>query len=166
MAQPGEMTAGFARLANHLDLEVMRPEAVRQRRRLVPVIGRLQKNQPRLLAGPIHEPAIDRILQRYPQLEMRIRLERIRMIVEEQHVRAARVDRERVDFARCQRLVGALTLNAEVIVEQLRERGGHERGLDGRYVNVSSCQCFVNVAGCEHCTKHWNFQVQNASQTL
>jgi hypothetical protein len=130
----------------------------------VPVIGRLQKNQPRLLAGAIHEPAVDRIFERHPQLEMRIRLERVRMIVEEQHVRTARVDRERVDFAHCERIVGALALNADVIVEQGRERG-HGRGPEGRDVNVSSCQCFVNVATCTHCTKHWNFQVQIAAQT-
>src|SRR6187397_1372681 len=82
-AQLRQMAARLAGLANHLDLEVMRPEAVRQRRRLVPIVGRLQKNQSRLLAGAIHEPAVDRILERHPQLEMRIRLERVRMIVEE-----------------------------------------------------------------------------------
>ena len=153
------------RLADHLDLEVMRPEPVRQRGRLVPVIGRLQENQPRLLAGPIHEPAVDRIFERHPQLEMRIRLERIRMIVEEQHVRTARVNRERVEVARCDRRVGALALNADVIVEQRSELGRGEHGRDlemstFRHVNVSSMSPRAHT-----CTKHWNFQVQNAFQT-
>ena len=138
-----EVAARIARLADHLDLEVMRPEPVRERRRLVPVIGRLQENQPRLLAGPIHEPAVDRVFERHPQLEMRIRLERIRMIVEEHHVRTARVNRERVEVARCDRCVGALALNADVIVEQRSELGRGEHGRDlemstFRHVNVSS----------------------------
>ena len=116
--QVREMAARFAGLANDFDLEVMRPEAVRQRGRLVPVVGRLQEDQPRLLARPIHQPAIDRVFERHPQLEMRIRLERIRMIVEEQHVRAARVDRQRVELAERHRFVGALTLDADVFVEE------------------------------------------------
>ena len=114
-ARPG--AAQFLRLgfgAHDADVEVRGPVAGRIARRLVPIVLELLVDQHRPLAG--HEPQerARRARERHPGLEVRLRAERIRLVVAEHDLLVAREDDRAVEPGRAQRVVEPLVHDREV----------------------------------------------------
>ena len=99
--------ARFDRLAHHLHVELARPVAGGEGRRLVPVVRGLVEHQQRALARHVADEAVRRVEQRRPPQEMRVGLVRRRVIVEEVVLRPAREDHQSVVAVRGQRGIGA-----------------------------------------------------------
>ena len=110
-----EQVARAVRVPQHLETEFTQPRSARQRRRLVPVVGRLVEAQDRLLPGNVADEALLQGGQGHPVLEMRVGPERVRVVVEERESGAARVDRNAVEAVRGERAVHAYPQLREMV---------------------------------------------------
>src|SRR5581483_1490222 len=80
------------RLFRRLDdgqFEMPDPRTGRRLGRLVPVVGRLEKKQPRFLTRRVDHVTVRYIDDRNPQLEMRVGAKRIRVVVEKRVMQRA-----------------------------------------------------------------------------
>ncbi len=84
---------------DHFDLEVLRPRGAGQRRRFVPVIVRLEYHETGPLARAEDQAGPGMREQRQPQHEMRVRIERMRLVIEEPHDVDAGSDHDRIEAA-------------------------------------------------------------------
>ena len=104
----GQVIRHLLRLGQETDVEEVDPEGIGQVRHLVPEVHRPVEQQHRL-AHPVHQqPAVGIVQHRQPGLEVRIDLEGVILIVEEDAVGLAGVDGQSAEPLLLQNVAGAL----------------------------------------------------------